>query len=41
MRIHVTKVRRRGSVWKFKGEARVEGTTVADATFSAMIRDDT
>lgn len=41
MRVHVTKVRNRGSVWKFRGEAKVADTTVAQATFSAMIRDDT
>ncbi len=37
--IHVTKVRRRNSVWKFHGVARVNGTAVAEATFSAMIMD--
>ena len=41
MHVHVTKIRRRGSVWKFKGEARVADTVVAQATYSAMIRDDT
>src|SRR3954447_26626827 len=39
LRIHVTKVRSRGNVWKFNGVARVEGTDVAEATFSAMIMD--
>ena len=39
LRIHVTKVRSRGNVWKFGGVARVEGVTVAEATFSAMILD--
>jgi 3-hydroxyacyl-[acyl-carrier-protein] dehydratase len=38
--VHVDKLRNRGNVWKFKGEAKVEGTTVAQATFSAMIMDD-
>ena len=38
--VHVTKLRNRGNVWKFRGEARVEEVTVAQATFSAMIRDD-
>src|SRR3954451_4296051 len=39
LRIHVTKVRSRGNVWKFNGVARVDGTDVAEATFSAMIMD--
>jgi 3-hydroxyacyl-[acyl-carrier-protein] dehydratase len=39
MYIHVTKERSRGMVWKFKGEARVNDTLVAEATFSAMIVD--
>lgn len=39
LRIHVSKVRRRNSVWKFNGVARVAGLAVAEATFSAMIMD--
>ena len=39
LRIHVTKVRHRGNVWKFGAVARVDGTSVAEATFSAMIMD--
>ena len=39
LRIHVEKVRRRQNVWKFSGVARVEGVSVAEATFSAMIMD--
>lgn len=39
LRIHVSKVRSRSNVWKFGGVARVEGATVAEATFSAMILD--
>ncbi len=39
LRIHVAKERNRGNVWKFRGEARVEGVLVAEATFAAMIRD--
>jgi len=35
--LHVVKDRNRGPVWKFKGEARVGGNLVAEATFSAMI----
>ena len=37
LRIHVSKVRSRGNVWKFSGIARVDGTSVAEATYSAMI----
>src|ERR687886_1386551 len=32
MRVHVTKQRNRGNVWKFVGEAHVEGRLVAEAT---------
>jgi 3-hydroxyacyl-[acyl-carrier-protein] dehydratase len=39
LRVHVSKERNRGPVWKLRGEVKVEGITVADATFSAMIRD--
>ena len=35
--IHVEKQYKRGNVWKFKGEARVGDTLMADATFAAMI----
>ena len=37
LRIHVEKERNRGNVWKFRGVARVNGISVAEATFSAMI----
>nr|WP_321985413.1 3-hydroxyacyl-ACP dehydratase FabZ [uncultured Lichenicoccus sp.] len=37
LRIHVEKERNRGNVWKFRGVARVEGVSVAEATYSAMI----
>lgn len=37
LKIHVARVQNRRSVWKFSGEAKVEGTLVANATFSAMI----
>lgn len=40
MRIHVSKERNRGNVWKFSAIARVDGISVAEATFSAMIMDD-
>jgi 3-hydroxyacyl-[acyl-carrier-protein] dehydratase len=39
LRIHVDKVQNRGTVWKFKGEAKVDGKTVAEATYAAMIVD--
>ena len=39
LRVHVTKVRNRGNVWKFSGVARVDGTSVAEATYAAMIMD--
>jgi 3-hydroxyacyl-[acyl-carrier-protein] dehydratase len=37
LHIHVQRVQRRGPVWKFNGEAKVNGTLVAEATFAAMI----
>lgn len=40
VRVHVNKLRNRGNVWKFKGEAKVDGALRAQATFSAMIMDD-
>ncbi len=39
MRIHVKKERRRGAVWKFSAEAKVDGVVVAEATYAAMILD--
>ena len=38
--VEVSKLRSRGNFWKFRGEARVDGTLVAEANFAAMIRDD-
>ena len=38
--IHVVKERSRGNVWKFNAEAKVAGTLVAEATYSAMILDE-
>ena len=38
--VHCVKDRHRGPVWRFNGEARVEGHVVAEATFSAMIMDE-
>jgi 3-hydroxyacyl-[acyl-carrier-protein] dehydratase len=40
MHIHVTRNRKRGNVWKFAGEVRVDGKPAADAVFSAMILDE-
>jgi 3-hydroxyacyl-[acyl-carrier-protein] dehydratase len=39
LRIHVTKDRRRGNVWRFNGIAKVDGGIVAEALFTAMIMD--
>ena len=39
LRIHVTKDRSRGNVWKFNAVARVDGVSVAEATYAAMIMD--
>jgi 3-hydroxyacyl-[acyl-carrier-protein] dehydratase len=37
LRVHVTKERQRGNVWKFSAVARVDGMAVAEATYAAMI----
>ncbi len=37
LHIHVEKQYKRGNVWKFKAEARVGDTLMADATYAAMI----
>jgi 3-hydroxyacyl-[acyl-carrier-protein] dehydratase len=34
---HIKKLRNRGGVWKFAGEARVDGQKVAEAVVTAMI----
>ena len=39
LRIHVTKNRNRGNVWKFSAVALVDGVSVAEATYAAMIMD--
>ena len=39
LRIHVVKERQRANIWKFRGDAKVDGKTVAEATYSAMILD--
>ena len=40
LRLHVTKDRSRGMIWKFNGVGLVGGQKVAEATFAAMIRDE-
>ena len=40
MLVEVTRVRRRGPVWKFASVARVDDEVVAEATFAAMILDE-
>jgi 3-hydroxyacyl-[acyl-carrier-protein] dehydratase len=39
LRIHIVKQRNRGNVWKFHAVAKVDGVTVAEATYSAMLMD--
>jgi 3-hydroxyacyl-[acyl-carrier-protein] dehydratase len=39
LRIHVKKERNRANVWRFTGEARVDGQLMAEATYTAMIVD--
>lgn len=39
IQVKVKKLRRRGNVWKFRGEAIVDGKLAAEAVFSAMIMD--
>jgi 3-hydroxyacyl-[acyl-carrier-protein] dehydratase len=36
---HMEKIRNRGRVWRFKGEAKVDGKVVAEAEISATIVD--
>lgn len=40
LRLEVRVQRSRGPVWKFSGEAKVDGQMVAEAVYSAMIMDD-
>jgi 3-hydroxyacyl-[acyl-carrier-protein] dehydratase len=37
LRVDVAKQRHRGNVWKFEGEAKVDGNLAAEAVFAAMI----
>ena len=40
LNIHVEKLQNRGKVWKFKGEAKVDGVLMAEAVYTAMIVDE-
>ncbi|SMF70571.1 3-hydroxyacyl-[acyl-carrier-protein] dehydratase [Tistlia consotensis] len=40
VRVEVSKLKNRGPVWKFRGEAKVDGRLMAEAVFTAMIMDD-
>ena len=40
LHIHVNKHARRGNVWKFNSEAKVNNIVVAEASYAAMIMDD-
>ena len=40
LHVEVSKQRSRGNVWKFSGEAKVDGKLVAEATYAAMIMND-
>ncbi len=39
LRVHVVKERKRGNIWRFNAEAKVDGKVVAEATIAAMILD--
>ena len=39
LELHVKKAQSRGNVWRFDGQAIVDGKVAAEATFAAMIRD--
>ncbi len=41
LRIEIVKLRARNPVWKYKAVAKVDGKTVAESEFSAMISDRT
>lgn len=40
IKIHVNRIQNRRNVWKFKGEAMVDGKLCAEAVVTAMIMDD-
>jgi len=37
LELHIDLIRKRGKVWKFRGEGMVDGKLVAEAEFTAMI----
>ena len=37
LRLEVTKIQERGNVWRFSGNATVDGKTVSEAEFTAMV----
>jgi 3-hydroxyacyl-[acyl-carrier-protein] dehydratase len=37
LELHCSKQQRRNNIWRWKAVARVDGKTVADATYTAMI----
>jgi 3-hydroxyacyl-[acyl-carrier-protein] dehydratase len=39
LHVHVTKQRHRANVWRFEGQAKVNGQLMAEAVFAAMILD--
>jgi len=41
LRLHMSKDRRRGNVWRFNGVANVDHVAVAEASITAMIMEDT
>lgn len=40
LHVHVVRERNRANVWKFSGEAKVDGVLVAEAVYTAMILDE-
>ncbi|MDB5394635.1 MAG: 3-hydroxyacyl-ACP dehydratase [Rhodospirillales bacterium] len=40
LRVHVERIHKRRNVWKFKGEAKVNGVICAEAIYTAMIVDE-
>ena len=40
LKVHVTSLRHRGNVWKFAGQAKVDGKLCAEGTYAAMIMGD-
>jgi 3-hydroxyacyl-[acyl-carrier-protein] dehydratase len=39
LQVHVTKQQNHRNVWRFEGEAKVDGKLAAEAVFAAMIMD--